>query len=218
MSESVNVMLVDDQTLVREGIKSLLQLAGHINILGEASDGVEALEALNTITPDVILMDIRMPRLDGIETLKTLTGQGSTIPVIILTTFDDHELVLSAIRASARGFLLKDVSLESLVGAIDAVHRGETLIQPAVTERVLKGFTELQTDTKVERDPVQEPLTQREIEIVRLMAGGYSNKEISRAIFKSEGTIKNHVSNILAKLNVRDRTRAVLKALELGLI
>lgn len=218
MSESVNVMLVDDQTLVREGIKSLLQLAGHINILGEASDGVEALEALNTITPDVILMDIRMPRLDGIETLKTLTGQGSTIPVIILTTFDDHELVLSAIRAGARGFLLKDVSLESLVGAIDAVHRGETLIQPAVTERVLKGFTELQTETKVERDPVQEPLTQREIEIVRLMAGGYSNKEISRAIFKSEGTIKNHVSNILAKLNVRDRTRAVLKALELGLI
>lgn len=218
MSESVNVMLVDDQTLVREGIKSLLQLAGHINILGEASDGVEALEALNTITPDVILMDIRMPRLDGIETLKTLTGQGSTIPVIILTTFDDHELVLSAIRAGARGFLLKDVSLESLVGAIDAVHRGETLIQPAVTERVLKGFTELQTETKVERDPIQEPLTQREIEIVRLMAGGYSNKEISRAIFKSEGTIKNHVSNILAKLNVRDRTRAVLKALELGLI
>lgn len=218
MSESVNVMLVDDQTLVREGIKSLLQLAGHINILGEASDGVEALEALNTLTPDVILMDIRMPRLDGIETLKTLTGQGSAIPVIILTTFDDHELVLSAIRAGARGFLLKDVSLESLVGAIDAVHRGETLIQPAVTERVLKGFTELQTETKVERDPVQEPLTQREIEIVRLMAGGYSNKEISRAIFKSEGTIKNHVSNILAKLNVRDRTRAVLKALELGLI
>lgn len=218
MSESVNVMLVDDQTLVREGIKSLLQLAGHINIQGEASDGMEALEALNTITPDVILMDIRMPRLDGIETLKTLTGQGSTIPVIILTTFDDHELVLSAIRAGARGFLLKDVSLESLVGAIDAVHRGETLIQPAVTERVLKGFTELQTETKVGRDPVQEPLTQREIEIVRLMAGGYSNKEISRAIFKSEGTIKNHVSNILAKLNVRDRTRAVLKALELGLI
>lgn len=218
MSESVNVMLVDDQTLVREGIKSLLQLAGHIEILGEASDGVEALDALNTLTPDVILMDIRMPRLDGIETLKTLTAQGSTVPVIILTTFDDHELVLSAIRAGARGFLLKDVSLESLVEAIDAVHRGETLIQPAVTERVLKGFTELQTQSKVERDPIQEPLTQREIEIVRLMAGGYSNKEISRAIFKSEGTIKNHVSNILAKLNVRDRTRAVLKALELGLI
>jgi DNA-binding NarL/FixJ family response regulator len=218
MSESVKVMLVDDQTLVREGIKSLLQLAGHIDILGEASDGIEALDALKELTPDVILMDIRMPRMDGIETLKTLTGQGSTIPVIILTTFDDHELVLNAIRAGARGFLLKDVSLESLVEAIETVHRGETLIQPAVTERVLKGFTELQSNTKVDRDPVQEALTQREIEIVRLMAGGYSNKEISRAIFKSEGTIKNHVSNILAKLNVRDRTRAVLKALELGLI
>ena len=218
MSESVKVMLVDDQTLVREGIKSLLQLAGHIDILGEASDGIEALDALKELTPDVILMDIRMPRMDGIETLKTLTGQGSTIPVIILTTFDDHELVLNAIRAGARGFLLKDVSLESLVEAIETVHRGETLIQPAVTERVLKGFTELQSNTKVDRDPVQEALTQREIEIVKLMAGGYSNKEISRAIFKSEGTIKNHVSNILAKLNVRDRTRAVLKALELGLI
>jgi len=218
MTEPVNVMLVDDQTLVREGIKSLLQLAGHINILCEASDGLQALEALKDLTPDVILMDIRMPRLDGIETLKTLTGQGSKIPVIILTTFDDHELVLSAIRAGARGFLLKDVSLESLVEAIDAVHRGETRIQPAVTERVLKAFSELQAQSKVTLDPVQEPLTQREIEIVRLMAGGYSNKEISRAIFKSEGTIKNHVSNILAKLNVRDRTRAVLKALELGLI
>lgn len=218
MSASVSVMLVDDQTLVREGIKSLLQLAGHIEIMGEASDGIEALDALSGITPDVILMDIRMPRMDGIETLKTLTAEGIAIPVIILTTFDDHELVLSAIRAGARGFLLKDVSLESLVDAIDTVHRGETLIQPAVTERVLKGFTELQTQSKVETEPVREPLTQREIEIVRLMAGGYSNKEISRAIFKSEGTIKNHVSNILAKLNVRDRTRAVLKALELGLI
>lgn len=218
MSENINVMLVDDQTLVREGIKSLLQLAGHITIVGEASDGIEALERIPQYQPDVVLMDIRMPRMDGIEALKSLTEQGSPVPVIILTTFDDHELVLNGIRAGARGFLLKDVSLESLVEAIETVHKGDTLIQPAVTERVLKGFTELKGDSKVDRDPVQEPLTQREIEILRLMAGGYSNKEISRAIFKSEGTIKNHVSNILAKLNVRDRTRAVLKALELGLI
>lgn len=218
MSDTINVMLVDDQTLVREGIKSLLQLAGHITIVGEASDGVEALEKIPECNPDVVLMDIRMPRMDGIETLKTLTVRGSSVPVIILTTFDDHELVLNGIRAGARGFLLKDVSLESLVEAIETVNKGDTLIQPAVTERVLKGFTELQGDSKVNREPVQEALTQREIEILRLMAGGYSNKEISRAIFKSEGTIKNHVSNILAKLNVRDRTRAVLKALELGLI
>lgn len=218
MSGSIKVMLVDDQTLVREGIKSLLQLAGHIDIVGEASDGQEALERIPGCHPDVVLMDIRMPRLDGIETTQRLAAEQSAPPVIILTTFDDHELVLNGIRAGARGFLLKDVSLESLVEAIETVHRGETLIQPAVTERVMRGYTELTGDTKIDRDPIQEPLTQREIEILRLMAGGYSNKEISRAIFKSEGTIKNHVSNILAKMNVRDRTRAVLKALELGLI
>lgn len=214
------VMLVDDQTLVREGIKSLLNLAQHIEIVGEASDGQEALEKISDIQPDVVLMDIRMPRLDGIGALKAMQEQGITTPVIILTTFDDHELVLNGIRAGARGFLLKDVSLESLLEAIDAVMRGETLIQPAVTERVLRGFNELQktSPSKVEKEPIQDPLTQREIEILRLMAGGYSNKEISRAIFKSEGTIKNHVSNILAKLAVRDRTRAVLKALELGII
>lgn len=217
--KTVKVMLVDDQNLVREGIKSLLNLAGHIEISGEAGDGEEALSKLEEIRPDVVLMDIRMPKLDGIETLKRMQTLNIDIPVIILTTFDDHELVLNGIRAGARGFLLKDVSLESLVEAIDTVAGGETLIQPAVTERVIKGFTELQKDgSKIEKDPVQDPLTQREIEILRLMAGGYSNKEISRAIFKSEGTIKNHVSNILAKLGVRDRTRAVLKALEIGVI
>lgn len=218
--KTINVMLVDDQNLVREGIKSLLKLAGHINIVGEASDGQEAIDLVDEYRPDVILMDIRMPKLDGISALKALKEKNNATPVIILTTFDDHELVLNGIRAGARGFLLKDVSLDSLVEAIDAVSRGETLIQPAVTERVIKGFTELQKtgDSKVERDPIQDPLTIREIEILRLMAGGYSNKEISRAIFKSEGTIKNHVSNILAKLGVRDRTRAVLKALELGVI
>ena len=216
----IRVMLVDDQNLVREGIKSLLNLAGHIDIVGEAGDGEEALSLFAPLAPDVVLMDIRMPKLDGVSTLKQMKDTGIDIPVIILTTFDDHELVLNAIRAGARGFLLKDVSLESLVEAIDCVHRGETMIQPAVTERVIKGFTELQKDggSRVEKDPVQDPLTQLEIEILRLMAGGYSNKEISRAIFKSEGTIKNHVSNILAKLGVRDRTRAVLKALELGII
>lgn len=220
MTTSIKVMLVDDQTLVREGIKSLLTLAGHIQIVGEAGDGVEALEILPEANPDVVLMDIRMPRMDGIEALKQLKESGNDTPVIILTTFDDHELVLNGIRAGAKGFLLKDVALESLVEAIDTVHSGKTLIQPAVTEKVIKGFTELQKhgDSKVEKDPVQDELTQREIEILRLMAGGYSNKEISRAIFKSEGTIKNHVSNILAKLGVRDRTRAVLKALELGII
>lgn len=219
MKRSIKVMLVDDQNLVREGIKSLLQLAGHIDIVGEASDGEEALAILPECQPDVVLMDIRMPKLNGIETLKQMKGRGIDTPVIILTTFDDHELVLNGISAGARGFLLKDVSLESLVEAIETVNQGETLLQPAITERVMKGFSELRADDgQSHQEPLMEPLTAREIEILRLMAGGYSNKEISRAIFKSEGTIKNHVSNILAKMNVRDRTRAVLKALELGVI
>lgn len=219
MKTSIKVMLVDDQNLVREGIKSLLQLAGHIDIVGEASDGEEALAILPECQPDVVLMDIRMPKLNGIETLKQMKGRGIDTPVIILTTFDDHELVLNGISAGARGFLLKDVSLESLVEAIETVNQGETLLQPAITERVMKGFSELRADDgQSQQEPLMEPLTAREIEILRLMAGGYSNKEISRAIFKSEGTIKNHVSNILAKMNVRDRTRAVLKALELGVI
>lgn len=218
--QNINIMLVDDQNLVREGIKSLLNLTDHIRIIGEASDGEEALALIPEINPDLILMDIRMPKLDGISATEQMTRMGLHIPVIILTTFDDHELVLKGIRSGARGFLLKDVSLDVLVESIDKVYSGETMIQPAVTERVIKGFTELQKQgiSKVELDPVQEPLSAREIEILRLMAGGYSNKEISRAIFKSEGTIKNHVSNILSKLGVRDRTRAVLKALENGII
>jgi DNA-binding NarL/FixJ family response regulator len=216
----INIMLVDDQNLVREGIKSLLNLTAHIRIIGEAGDGEEALDLIPKLNPDLILMDIRMPKLDGISATEKLTQMGIQIPVIILTTFDDHELVLKGIRSGARGFLLKDVSLDSLVDSIDRVYRGETMIQPAVTERVIKGFTELQKQggSKVEPDLVHEPLSAREVEILRLMAGGYSNKEISRAIFKSEGTIKNHVSNILSKLGVRDRTRAVLKALENGII
>ena len=216
----INIMLVDDQNLVREGIKSLLNLTDHIRIIGEAGDGEEALQLIPELKPDLILMDIRMPKMDGISAIEQMTRMGLQIPVIILTTFDDHELVLKGIRSGARGFLLKDVSLDVLVESIDKVFSGETMIQPAVTERVIKGFTELQKQgiSKVEQDPVQEPLSAREVEILRLMAGGYSNKEISRAIFKSEGTIKNHVSNILSKLGVRDRTRAVLKALENGII
>lgn len=216
----INIMLVDDQNLVREGIKSLLNLTDHICTVAEASDGVEALEIIAQQELDVILMDIRMPRLDGIETLQRMSQQAIQVPVIILTTFDDHDLVLNGIRSGAKGFLLKDVSLESLVEAIETVNRGDTLIQPAVTERLIKGFDDLKgkVESKVEDEPIEAPLSKREIEILRLLAGGYSNKEISRAIFKSEGTIKNHVSNILFKLKVRDRTRAVLRAIEQGII
>jgi DNA-binding NarL/FixJ family response regulator len=215
----INILLVDDQTLVRQGIKSLLALSEKLNVVGEASDGQAALDYLASRTDlaiDVILMDIRMPKLNGIETLLKLNEKSSTIPVIMLTTFDDHESILRAMKAGAKGYLLKDVSLETLVNAIETVHEGQTLIQPAITEKLLEGLRGVkgQFDANV----IPEALSSRELEILRLMAAGCSNKEMAQSLFKSEGTIKNQVSSILAKLGVRDRTRAVLKSIELGFI
>ena len=212
----INVFLVDDQTLVRQGIRSLLELAEQIHIIGEASDGNEAIEQIPAAGPDVVLLDIRMPGKSGIDVLKELGAAGKLPPTIILTTFDDDQLVLEGMRAGARGFLLKDVSLQQLVGAIQTVAGGGSLVQPAVTERLLKGIENL--DNRFASLDQPDPLTERETEILRLMAGGYSNKEIARSLEVAEGTVKNHVSNILSKIGVRDRTRAVLKALELKLI
>ncbi len=212
----IKVLLVDDQALIREGLKSLLALNEEIIVVGEACDGKDALSKLKDTQADVMLLDIRMPEMSGIELLKYLCEEKIHIPTIILTTFDDHELVLEGMRYGAKGYLLKDISLESLVNAIQTVNRGETLVQPALTERLLKGLSD--QSTKFESLELPDPLTPKETEILRLMAGGYSNKEISKALSKSEGTVKNHVSNILSKLGVRDRTRAVLKSIELGIL
>lgn len=212
----IRVLLVDDQTLVREGIRSLLSLSGQVSVVGEVADGDLVVAAIREHEPEVVLMDIRMPRLSGIEALAAMREAGCDLPVIMLTTFDDHQLVLDAIKAGARGYLLKDVSLETLVSAIETVHAGETLIQPAVTEKILQGLQGLARSDH--SGPVPEPLTDIEKAILRLMAGGCSNREIAGAMFKSEGTVKNQVSTLLAKLGARDRTRAVLKAIELGLI
>jgi DNA-binding NarL/FixJ family response regulator len=209
-------MVVDDQTLVREGIKSLLSLSNKVSVIAEATDGLQALEVLNKIRPDVVLMDIRMPKLTGIECVNELQASGNPPPVIMLTTFDDHQLVLEAIQAGAKGYLLKDVSLETLIEGIETVHSGEKLIQPAITERVINQLQGKKSEFSSITEP--ERLSEKEREILRLMASGCSNKEISQMMFKSEGTVKNQVSNVLSKLGVRDRTRAVLKALELGLI
>lgn len=213
---SIRVALIDDQHLVREGIRSLLALSDRVSVVAEGGDGTEAVDIGRGARPDVFLMDIRMPRMNGIEAIRALGEAGIETPVIILTTFDDHDLVLQGITAGARGYLLKDVSLESLIGAIESVHAGETMMQPAITETLLKGLSAHRT--RFDSASLPEPLTPRETEVLRLMAGGYSNKEISAALHKSEGTIKNHVSSILGKLGVRDRTRAVLKAIELGAI
>jgi DNA-binding NarL/FixJ family response regulator len=214
----INVLLVDDQTLVRQGINSLLGLSDSVKVVAQANDGLHAIATIQNqeVKIDIILMDIRMPNLDGIQTLLKLNELCIKNPVIMLTTFDDHESVIKAIRAGAKGYLLKDVSLETLVEAIKTVDAGKTLIQPAITERLIQGLQGIKGD--FESSEIPEPLSQRETEILRLMASGCSNREMAESLFKSEGTIKNQVSSILAKLGVRDRTRAVLKAIELGLI
>jgi DNA-binding NarL/FixJ family response regulator len=212
----IRVVIVDDQTLVRQGIRSLLGLAGDIEVVGEAADGEEALALLDRLATDVVLLDVRMPRLDGIGVLAALSAKASAPPCIVLTTFDDDELVLRGVAGGARGFLLKDVSLEQLTTAIRTVADGGSVINPAVTQRVLRGIERL--GAGFEALPAPEPLTKRETEIVTMMAAGYSNREIAKACFVAEGTVKNHISSILSKLGVRDRTRAVLRALHLGLI
>ena len=214
----INVLLVDDQTLVRQGINSLLGLSDSVKVVAQANDGLHAIAVIQDqeVKIDIILMDIRMHNLDGIQTLLKLNELCIKIPVIMLTTFDDHESVIKAIKAGAKGYLLKDVSLETLIEAIKTVDAGKTLIQPAITERLIQGLQGIKGD--FESSEIPEPLSQRETEILRLMASGCSNREMAESLFKSEGTIKNQVSSILAKLGVRDRTRAVLKAIELGLI
>jgi DNA-binding NarL/FixJ family response regulator len=212
----IRVCVVDDQTLVRQGIRSLLGLAPDIEVVGEAGDGAEALSLLERLAPDVVLLDLRMPKLDGLGVLEALQSQSGAPPCLVLTTFDDDDLVLRGIARGARGYLLKDVTLEQLTAAIRTVADGGSVINPAVTERVLRGIEKL--GAGFEALPVPDALTKREVEIVRMMAAGYSNREIAKACFVAEGTVKNHISSILSKLGVRDRTRAVLRALHLGLI
>ncbi len=211
---SIRVVLVEDQMLVRQGIRSLLALDNSVEVVAECDDGARVIETLKANNVDIVLMDIRMPEMTGIDALRAMRGHNIDTPVIMLTTFDDHDLVTQAMQSGAKGYLLKDVSLETLISAIKSVVNGETLIQPSVTEKVLKGLQGLEVNFESFEQP--ETLSPKEIEILRLVAAGYSNKEISEAMFKSTGTVKNQVSAIMAKMGVRDRTRAVLKALELG--
>lgn len=208
----IRVFISDDQLLVRQGIRTLLEMHGEVAIAGEAADGDETMARIDAARPDVLLLDVRMPQKDGLEVLRTLGARHALPPTLVLTTFDDSHVVLECIRAGARGFMLKDVSYEQLIRAIQTIAAGDTLFQPAVTQRLLR------TAGDPRSLPKTETLTEREIEVVRLMSGGYSNKEIAHALGTAEGTIKNHVSNILSKFGVRDRTRAVLKALECGLL
>jgi DNA-binding NarL/FixJ family response regulator len=214
----IDVILVDDQTLVRQGIRSLLDLSREMRVVAEASDGEEALHAIRSARADVVLLDVRMPKKTGLQVLEEMRAMNAmnAPPAILLTTFDDDSVALAGIKLGARGFLLKDVSLEQLTGAIRTVVAGGTLHSPTVTERVHRGIDRIAPTFEAAALP--EPLTKREREVLRLMASGSSNKEIADALGAAEGTIKNHASSIFAKLGVRDRTRAVLKGLELGII
>ncbi|NQZ05966.1 MAG: response regulator transcription factor [Algicola sp.] len=211
----IKVLLVDDQTLVRQGINSLLQLREHIEVVAQLPDGSGVMEAIKIHQPDIMLLDIRMPVMNGLEVLEVMKADGIKLPTLILTTFDEHELVLQCIELGALGYLRKDVSLDALIGAIEAIAIGKSWFQPAVTQRH-QGVTV----QSVEQQTVEltEQLTDGEIQVLRLAAGGYSNNEIAGALHKSLGTVRNNMSFILAKLQVRDRTRAVLKAIEHGLI
>ena len=203
----IRVALVEDQTLVREGIKGLLALEPEIEVVADACDGEQALTTIPACRPDVVLLDMRLPHLSGLDVLRRLAESGSLPPTIILTTFDDDHLLLEGVRAGARGYLLKDVSLTELVEAIRIVARGGTVVEPVISQRVVEGVA---AEPAFEHLEPPDPLTAREIAVLKLMTGGYSNREIARALNLAEGTVKNYVSSILSKLGVRDGTRAVL--------
>lgn len=217
---AVRVLVVDDQALVRQGIRSLLELGG-ITVVAEAGDGAEALALLEKGTgdqvPQVVLLDLRMPRYDGLWLLKKLQQAGNEIPVLVLTTFDDDTLVLDALRAGARGYLLKDVTVEQLSAAVQALAEGGTLIAPSITDRLLRAI-KASPEPAGARGVVVEQLTEREIEVLRLVAEGYSNRQIAELVHLAEGTVKNHISSILIKLGARDRTNAVLRAIREGIL
>lgn len=210
----IRVLIVDDQTLVRQGVRGLLELMPDIEVVGEASDGQEALEKVPELNPDVLLLDIRMPRLDGIAVLKALGEIDALPPTLVLTTFDDGDAAITAIKAGARGLMLKDVSLDDLARAIRDLAVNKTAYQPAMTESLMAA---IRRGPSTSSDSyVAEALTAREREVLHLICGGYSNKEIADLLALAEGTVKNHVSNLLLKLDARDRTRAALKALQEG--
>jgi len=215
---TVRVLLCDDQALVRSGFRMILDQRPGIEVVGEAEDGLQAIALAERRDPDVILMDVRMPRLDGVEATRRLTAAGTAARIVILTTFDLDEYVYDAIRAGASAFLLKDARPAQLVDAIEIVARGEALLAPAVTRRLLDRFAETLPGGAREPPPRLSSLTEREREVLRLLACGLSNAELAERLFLSETTVKSHVSSVLRKLDLRDRVQAVVLAYEAGLV
>jgi DNA-binding NarL/FixJ family response regulator len=218
MSTPIRVLIVDDQALFREGLHTLLSVQTDLQVVGEARNGEEALRLAASHEPDIILMDLHMPILDGVAATRRLQSSQPAIKVIVLTTFDDDEDVFEGLRAGAVGYLLKDVPSEKLVEAIRGVARGESFLEPSIVNKIVAEFARLSPNRPSSSQPLIEPLSERELEILRLLGQGASNKEIADHLVITVGTVKNHLTNIMAKLSVRDRTQAALRAKELGII
>ena len=211
----IRVLICDDQAIARHGLQMILASAPDLEVVGQAQDGQEAVELTAQLTPDVVLMDLKMPRMNGVQATRRIRSSDPDVQVLVLTTYDADEWVFDAIRAGAGGYILKDTPPEQLLSAIRDAAAGKTPVDPAVAGKLFKRVADKPVP---QTDALVEPLSDRELEIVRLMAGGLTNAEIGAALFLSEGTIRNYISTILGKLGVKDRTQAVVTAIRYGLI
>lgn len=218
MNKQIKILIVDDQELFREGLLTLLSIQNDFEIIGQASSGEEAILSATKFKPDVILMDLRMSGMGGVEATRRIVQQHPGTKIIVLTTFDEDELVFNALHAGAVGYLLKDVSPEKLFEAIRTADKGEYYLLPSITAKVMAEFTRIPRSPKVDSEYIYENLSRREVEILRMVSTGMSNKEIASSLVIAEGTVKNHLTSIFNKLNARDRMHAVLIAKEFGII
>jgi DNA-binding NarL/FixJ family response regulator len=218
MTDQITILLVDDQRLMRDGLRTLLELEEDMAVVGEAGNGEEALSCYAQLQPTIVLMDVRMPGMDGVEATRRLHAQWPQVKVIILTTFDEDEYIFEGLRAGALGYLLKAVSSAELATAIRKVAAGQALIDPAVTRKLVTEFARLAPAQRPINDGLAEPLSAREVAILRLVAQGLTNREIADRLHLAEGTVKNYVTSLLGKIGVRDRTQAALRGRELGLL
>ena len=214
--DPVRILIVDDHEVVRDGISVMMGRQQDFVVVGEAENGTEAVQKALDLRPEVVLMDLRMPRMDGVEAMRQIRSQNPEIKFIVLTTYDSDEYIFDAIEAGAKGYLLKDASREELFQAVRAVHRGESLIEPGVASKVLDRLAQL--SRQVHQPQVAQILSERETEVLRLMARGSPNKSIATSLSISESTVKTHVANIFQKLEVNQRTEAVTKAMSMGII
>ena len=214
----IRVLIVDDQRLMRDGLRTLIEMESDIEVVGEAADGLEAVTAYRNLGPDIVLMDVRMPNLNGVEATRRIKADWDEANILILTTFDDDEYIFEGLRAGASGYLLKDVSGKELADAIRIIADGGTLIAPSVARKVVSEFARLKPASPSTTGSLPEPLSARETEILQVLAQGRTNREIAEQLHLAEGTVKNYITGILQKIGARDRTQAALRARELGLL